>query len=111
MHMGRLEGSVALVSGSGRGIGRAVALRYAREGDKVVVADIDEGNCLAVAEQIRALKAQTDALRLDIADPKQSTVMVARAVERFGRLDVMVNNAGVMRVSSLLELTPEDCDF
>lgn len=109
--MGRLEGVVALISGAGRGIGRAIALRYAREGAKVVVADVDEGNARAVADEIRALNAETDTLRVDVGDPKQSTVMVARAVERFGRLDVMINNAGVMRVSPLLELTAEDWDF
>jgi meso-butanediol dehydrogenase / (S,S)-butanediol dehydrogenase / diacetyl reductase len=109
--MGKLEGNVAVVSGSGRGIGRAIALRYAREGAKVVVADIEEGNAHAVAEEIRSLKADTEAFRVDVSDPKQSAAMVAYAVERFGRLDILVNNAGVMRVRPLLELTPEDWDF
>jgi len=109
--MGKLDGCVAIVSGSGRGIGRAIALRYAREGARVVVADIDESNAHAVAGEIRSLKGDTEAFRVDVSDPKQSAAMVARAVDRFGRLDVLVNNAGVMRVRPLLELTPEDWDF
>jgi acetoin reductase-like protein len=109
--MGKLDGSVALISGSGRGIGRAIALRYAREGAKVVVADVDAATSQAVAAEIQSLGVQADGFQLDVSDPKQSTAMVARAVERFGRLDVLVNNAGVMRVRALLELTPEDWDF
>jgi meso-butanediol dehydrogenase / (S,S)-butanediol dehydrogenase / diacetyl reductase len=109
--MGTLDGSVAIVSGSGRGIGRAIALRYAREGAKVVVADIDQSSAQAVAQEIRALNAQTEALRVDVGDPAQSASMIAHTVDRFGRLDILVNNAGVMRVRPLLELTPEDWDF
>jgi meso-butanediol dehydrogenase/(S,S)-butanediol dehydrogenase/diacetyl reductase len=109
--MGKLSGSVALVSGSGRGIGRAIALRYAREGANVMVADVDPGSAKAVAEEIQLLGSQADAFQVDVSDPKQSSAMVARAVERFGRLDVLVNNAGVMRVRPLLELTPADWDF
>jgi len=109
--MGKLDGSIALVSGSGRGIGRAMALRYAREGARVVVVDIDPASAKAVAAEIQAVGAEADAFQVDVSDPKQSVAMVARAVERFGRLDVLVNNAGVMRVRPLLELTPEDWDF
>jgi meso-butanediol dehydrogenase/(S,S)-butanediol dehydrogenase/diacetyl reductase len=109
--MGKLDGCVALISGSGRGIGRAMALRYAREGAKVVVADLDEAGAQAVAEEIRSLGVEADAVQVDVSDPDKSAAMVARAVDRFGRLDVLMNNAGVMRVRPLLELTPEDWDF
>jgi acetoin reductase-like protein len=109
--MGKLDGRVTLVSGSGRGIGRAIALRYAREGAKVVVVDVDPASAKAVADELQSFGAEADAFQVDVSDPKQSTAMVARAAERFGRLDVLVNNAGVMRVRPLLELTPEDWDF
>jgi len=109
--MGKLDGSIALVSGGGRGIGRAIALCYAREGAKLVVADIDQSNAKAVADELKSIGADADALQVDVSDPKQSVAMVARAAERFGRLDVLVNNAGVVRVRPLLELTPEDWDF
>ncbi len=109
--MKKLDGCVALVTGSARGIGRAIALRYAREGATVVAVDLAEESVHAVAGEIRAAGGQADAFRADLREPEQSAAMVARVVERFGRLDVLVNNAGVVRVRPLMELTPEDWDF
>jgi meso-butanediol dehydrogenase/(S,S)-butanediol dehydrogenase/diacetyl reductase len=109
--MGKLDGCVALVTGSGRGIGRAIALRYAREGATVVAVDLAEDSVHAVAGEIRKAGGKADAFRADLREPEQSAAMVARVVERFGRLDILVNNAGVVRVRPLLELTPEDWDF
>jgi meso-butanediol dehydrogenase/(S,S)-butanediol dehydrogenase/diacetyl reductase len=109
--MGRLDGCIALITGSGRGIGRAMALRYAHEGATVAVTDLDETSAQSVAAEIRALGANVDAFRVDVREPGESVSMVARVVDGFGRLDVLVNNAGVMRVRPLLELTPEDWDF
>jgi len=109
--MGRLDGCIALVTGSGRGIGRAMTLRYAREGAIVAVTDLDEAAAQGVAGEIRALGATVDAFRADVREPGDSASMVARVAERFGRLDILVNNAGVVRVRPLLELTPEDWDF
>ena len=109
--MGRLDGCVTLITGSGRGIGRAIALRYAREGAKVVVTDIDGAAAESAAAEIRALGATSDALRTDVSKPAECVSMVTRVADRFGRLDVLVNNAGVVRVRPLLELTPEDWDF
>jgi meso-butanediol dehydrogenase/(S,S)-butanediol dehydrogenase/diacetyl reductase len=109
--MKTLEGRIALVTGAARGIGRAMALRYAGEGATVTVADRDEAGARAVAQEIQALGATADALPVDVREPQQSAAMVARVVQRFGRLDVLVNNAGVVRVQPLLEVTPQDWDF
>ena len=109
--MGTLQGRSALVTGAARGIGRAIALRYAREGAKLTVVDIDEAGAKSVAAEIAALGGTVAAFKVDIGDPAQSVAMVARAVESHGPLDVLVNNAGVIRVRSLLELTPEDWDY
>lgn len=109
--MSKLENLVTLVTGSGRGIGRAIALRYAQEGASVVVVDVDPDGVQKVANEIKALGGTAEAFHADLSEPEQSVAMVRRVVERFGRLDVMVNNAGVVRVRPLLELTPQDWDF
>ncbi|MFN0074099.1 MAG: glucose 1-dehydrogenase [Chloroflexota bacterium] len=109
--MGTLNGRVALITGGGRGIGRAMALRYAREGATLVIADLNEKDAAAVADELRAAGAAALSLRVDIADPDASVRMVERAVAAFGRLDILVNNAGVVRVNPLLEVKPEDWDF
>jgi meso-butanediol dehydrogenase/(S,S)-butanediol dehydrogenase/diacetyl reductase len=109
--LSKLDGSVTLISGAGRGIGRAIALRFARESAHVVVADIDEAAARLVADEIRALGATAEYVQADVGQPEQSAAMIRRAADRFGRLDVLVNNAGVMRVSRLLDVTLEDWDF
>ena len=109
--MNRLKNTVTLVTGSGRGIGRAIALRYAREGATVVVADVEPDSAKRVAGEIQSLGGTAEAFKADLRETEQSMAMVKHVVERFGRLDVMVNNAGVVRVRPLLELTPEDWDF
>jgi meso-butanediol dehydrogenase/(S,S)-butanediol dehydrogenase/diacetyl reductase len=109
--MGKLDGCVALVTGGGRGIGRAIALRYAREGAAVALGDIEEATARAVAEEIRALGAVAEPFTVDVAQPTQCVTMVDRALARFKRLDILVNNAGVIRVQPLLEVKPEDWDF
>lgn len=109
--MGKLGNSVALVTGSGRGIGRAIALRYAQEGASVAVVDLNQESATQVAGEIRIAGGTAEAFAADLGKPEQSIAMVGQVVQRFGRLDVMVNNAGVIRVRPLLELTPEDWDF
>jgi meso-butanediol dehydrogenase/(S,S)-butanediol dehydrogenase/diacetyl reductase len=109
--MKALEGSIALVTGAGRGIGAAIAQRYAREGATIVVADLDEANARAVADQVRSLGAKAEALTVDVREPSQSAAMIDYVADRFGRIDVLVNNAGVIRVRTLLDTTPDDWDF
>jgi meso-butanediol dehydrogenase / (S,S)-butanediol dehydrogenase / diacetyl reductase len=109
--MTRLAGCVALITGAGRGIGAAIALRYAQERANIVVADVDEATANAVVQQVRALGVAAEAIVADVREPAQSAAMIARSLERFGRIDVLVNNAGVIRVRSVLDTTPEDWDF
>jgi len=108
--MKTLEGVVALVTGGGRGIGAAIAERYANDGAAVVVADLDEANARGVADRLRARGVEAESLAVDVREPEQSAAMIKRVVERFGRLDVLVNNAGVIRVRSLLDTSPDDWD-
>lgn len=109
--MSTLAGCITLVTGAGRGIGRAIALRYAQEGATVVVTDIDPATAEAVVREIRSGGGNAEALRTDVSDPAQSAAAVDFAIDRFGRLDVLVNNAGVVRVQPFLDVQPADWDF
>ena len=91
--MSKLKNSVTLVTGSGRGIGRAIALRYAQEGASVALADLDQDSARRVAGEIESTGGTAEAFVADLGKPEQSIAMVKRVAERFGRLDVMVNNA------------------
>jgi 3-oxoacyl-[acyl-carrier protein] reductase len=95
--MSRLAGKVAVVTGSGRGIGRAIATRYAREGAKVVVTDILGDNAAAVAGEIGEEGGEAIAVTTDVSQPDQVDALVATTVETFGGLDVMLCNAGKVR--------------
>ncbi|MEO6434914.1 MAG: SDR family oxidoreductase, partial [Tepidisphaeraceae bacterium] len=104
-----MRDDVALVAGAGAGLGRAVALAYAREGAIVVAADIN----LATAESTVALIDQPDhavAEQIDLADPDASAALVKRVVGRFRRLDVLVNCAAICIVDPLMEVTPQRWD-
>jgi 3-oxoacyl-[acyl-carrier protein] reductase len=92
---GRLAGSVAIVTGGGHGIGKAYALRLAAEGAKVVIAELDEKAARAVADELRAAGSEALAIRTDVSDPDSVQKMAAATVERFGRIDVLVNNAAI----------------
>ena len=98
-----LDGQVAIVTGAGRGIGRATALRLAREGASVTVADIDEANANQVAEEIESAGGTAHAYTVDVTDRADTERMVAETVDRFGRLDILVNNAGIAVIASLMD--------
>jgi meso-butanediol dehydrogenase/(S,S)-butanediol dehydrogenase/diacetyl reductase len=98
-----LNGKVAAVTGAGRGIGRAIALRLAAEGAAVLVTDIDEANVGAVAEEIVAQGGRAAALKVDVSKSADAEEMVREAVERFGRLDILVNNAGIGAIGPLVD--------
>jgi len=101
----RLDGKVAVVTGSGRGLGRAYAAALAQAGASVVVNDVDGDAARAVAEEIGGVAEVCPVGSSEAAD-----ALVARAVEAFGRLDVMVTNAGVLRDKVLWKMTDEDFD-
>jgi len=93
--MGRLEGRTCMVTGVGRGIGRGIALRTAAEGASVAIADIHEEGAAAVAEEITRAGGQALGLACDVADRASVRSAIAATAERFGRLDVLFNNAGI----------------
>jgi len=95
--MSKLAGKVAVVTGSGRNIGAAIATRFAREGAQVVVADIDGGSAEAVAGRIRADGGEAIAVRTDVSQEAEVDALVAATLEAFGGLHVMLSNAGMVR--------------
>jgi meso-butanediol dehydrogenase/(S,S)-butanediol dehydrogenase/diacetyl reductase len=106
----RLFGKVAIVTGSGRGIGRAVALRLAREGADVVVAEINPETAETVAEEIQTLGRQARAHPVNVGCPAEIQALVERTAADFGRIDILVNVAGVAQTKPFLDMTEEDWD-
>ena len=102
----RLDGKVAVVTGGGSGIGAATCRAFAEQGARVVVADVSEAGGRAVADELGDPKAVF--CRTDVTDLASLQAAVATSVERFGRLDVLVNNAGIGLVGSVLETDPSD---
>src|SRR5579864_2103081 len=113
-----LDGRVAVVTGSSRGIGRAMALRLAREGASVVVTGKSEsgtdklpGSIHTVAAEVEAAGGSALAVRVDVRREAEVKAMVDATVERFGRLDILINNAGAMWWQPILQTPPKRYDL
>src|SRR5579863_6078067 len=107
--MGKLEGKVALVTGSGRNIGRATVLKLAAEGAHVVVnARSNEAEADAVAQEARAIGVKAISVIADIGKKDQVEAMAAQALSEFGRVDILINNAAVRPHKAFTELTVQD---
>ena len=107
--MGKLDGKVALITGSGRNIGRATALKLAGEGAHVIVnARANQAEADAVAHEVRDRGAKALAVLADVADKEQVDTMVARAMSAFGRIDILINNAAIRPHKPFTEVTVQD---
>jgi 3-oxoacyl-[acyl-carrier protein] reductase len=105
-----LKSEIAIVTGAGRGIGRSVALAFARSGADVVLADINFEEAQEVAERVEALGRQSLSMRVDVSDEDQVQEMVRKTISRFSRIDILVNNAGIVAVGPLAEISTETWD-
>ena len=108
--MKRLEGKVCLITGAGQGIGEATALKFAREGAVVVACDLKPEQVEAVAQACRAAGAQAEGHVMDVTDRAQVDAVVARVLAAHGRIDVLVNNAGITQDARLQKMTLEQFD-
>jgi NAD(P)-dependent dehydrogenase (short-subunit alcohol dehydrogenase family) len=106
----RLKDKVAIVTGSGRGIGEGIVLRFAEEGAKLVVNDVNEADANAVVGKVKAAGGQAVAVLGSVADRSVVQQMVDMAVKEFGTLDIIINNAGITRDSILHKMTDEQWD-
>jgi 3-oxoacyl-[acyl-carrier protein] reductase len=106
----RVKDRVAVVTGSGRGIGEATVRRLSEEGAKVVITDINEENAIKVANDIKANGGSAIAVRTDVTRIDEVEALMAKAVEAFGKLDILVNNAGFNRDMLIKDMTEKDWD-
>ena len=105
-----MKNQVALITGGASGIGRATALLFAREGAAVAVADLDQAGVQAVARQIEAEGGQAIALRCDVSQAADCQRAVQQTVDAFGSLDILFNNAGIIRRANVVDTTEEEWD-
>lgn len=109
--MGRIEGKVALITGAASGIGEATARLFAAEGAHVMLADLQDDRGQQVLKEIREAGGSADYLHCDVAVAEDVSGMVRATVERFGRLDILYNNAGLGRGGSITDVTEDEWDL
>ncbi|MGO5292483.1 3-oxoacyl-ACP reductase FabG [Porcincola sp. LCP21S3_C12] len=105
----RLEGKVAIVTGAGRGLGKGIAKKLAEEGAKVVIADM--GSTQEAVDEIKAVGGEASAFSVNVSEEEEMIALVRYAVDTYGTLDIMVNNAGINRDGMLHKMTKENWDL
>ena len=109
--MSRLKDKVAIVTGSGVGIGKATGLAFADEGATVILAARNFPRLAEVAEDIKTKGGNAKAIQTDISDETQVKHMIAQTINEFGQIDILVNNAGTIRPSPIWEMSEETWDY
>lgn len=103
-----IKGRVALVTGAGQGIGRAIALRLANDGADIAIVDLNEDKMNAVAEEVRAVGRKATVFKADVTNRDNVRAAVAHAERELGGFDIMVNNAGIAQIQPIAEVRPEE---
>jgi NAD(P)-dependent dehydrogenase (short-subunit alcohol dehydrogenase family) len=107
---GRLRGKSAVITGAAKGIGRATAELFALEGARVVASDVDADGLRLLCERLEGGGATVTSVAGDVANPDDARSMIAAAVDRYGRLDILVANAGLIPLQNIVDATAEDWD-
>ncbi len=105
-----IKGKVAIVTGAGRGIGRAIASDLAGFGASVVIADMDLKSAQKVVREIESAGGKAIAVKTDVSDSKSVDQMVRRTIEKFGKIDILVNNAGIMSRCMVMDMKEEELE-
>jgi 3-oxoacyl-(acyl-carrier-protein) reductase len=106
----RLKGKVAVITGSGQGLGRGYALEFARQGADVVVNDVNEENANNVVKEIEEIDGKAIAVKAGVNNREEAGRLIDTAIEKFGKVDILVNNAGITRTAMLHKMTPQQWD-
>lgn len=109
--MGKLLNKNAIVTGSARGIGKAIAVKLAEEGANVVIVDVIQEEAEKTAREIEAMGRKSMAMKVDVTNYKEVEGLLNKVKEEMGGVDILVNNAGITRDNLILRMTPEDFDL
>lgn len=109
--MSKLENKNAIVTGSARGIGKAIAMKLASEGANIVIVDVNFDAAQETAKEIQAMGRKSFALKVDVTKFDEVEGMINKTKEEWGSVDILVNNAGITKDSLILRMTPEDFDL
>ncbi|MEK9135058.1 MAG: glucose 1-dehydrogenase [Patescibacteria group bacterium] len=108
--MTNLQNKVAIITGARRGMGKADALLLAKAGAKVVVSDISKDDCEKVVEEIKKAGGEAMAVQCDVSKKKEVDDMVKQVINKWGKIDILINNAGICQFKSFLEMAEEEWD-
>jgi len=107
----KLKDKVAVVTGGAQGIGKAICERLADEGAKIVVVDVQEEGAKKAAEEIAAVKCvETSFMKVDVSSALETDEMIKKIVEKFGKIDILINNAGITRDNLLIRMSEDEWD-
>jgi 3-oxoacyl-[acyl-carrier protein] reductase len=109
--MGILDGKTAIVTGSGRGIGRQVALNLAKNGADIVICDINEQDIESTVKEIKSMGRNSEGFKVDVSNTDEVNSMIQKMLDNFKKIDILVNNAGITRDNLLMRMSEEDWDL
>lgn len=109
--MGKLDNKNAIVTGSARGIGKAIAMQLAKEGANLVIVDVNVEAAQETAKEIQAMGRKSIAMKVDVTSFAEVEAMINKAKDELGSVDILVNNAGITKDSLILRMSPEDFDL